>query len=186
MKNTFSLFTFPGRRVLSALCSGVMASLAVLAVAQSPSNEAAVQREAMQKLAFLAGHWSGPISIVRGPGEPLRLTQTEDVQFKLGGLVLLIQGKSATADGKVQFEALATVAYESTSQSYHFRAYHDGNYIDAPLTVLADGFSWGYTSGPAKIVNAMHLTAKDEWQESTVVTYGNNPPRPSVEMLLTR
>ena len=170
-----------GRLVAAAALVGS----AVLAAAQPAQNSTNVQREAMQKLAFLAGKWSGPVSIFRGPGEPLRLTQHEDVAFKLDGLVLLIQGKSTGSDGKAQFEALATVAYDDTSQTYHIRAYHDGRYVDAPLTVLADGFSWGFVSGPAKIENTMHLTAKHEWQETTEVTVGDRPAQRSVEMLLT-
>jgi len=71
-----------------------------------------VQRAAMRKLSFLAGHWSGPVTVARGPGEPLHLTQTEDVEYKLDGLVLLVQGKGTSPDGKVQFSALGTIAYD--------------------------------------------------------------------------
>jgi hypothetical protein len=164
-----------------------MVSLALVAAAQQPpQNSADVQREAMQKLAFLAGRWSGEVTVVRGPGEPLHLTQREGVEYKLDGLVLLIEGKSTGADGKAQFEALATVAYDDGSQSYHIRAYNDGHYVDVPLTVRADGFSWGFMAGPARIENTMHLTAKGEWQETTDVTVGESPARRSVEMLLTR
>jgi len=184
--NASSFFNFSTSQVRQALLVAVFAGLSVAATAQQPpANSTKAQQAAMQKLSFLAGHWSGPITIVRGPGEPLRMTQSENVQFKLDGLVLLIEGKSTGADGKVQFEALATVAFDNVSQSYHFRAYHDGNYLDTVLTVLPDGFSWGYTSGPAKIENTMHLTTKGEWQETTTVVFGDNPPRPSVEMLLT-
>jgi hypothetical protein len=142
------------------------------------------QREAMRKLAFLAGHWSGQVTIVRGPGEPLHLTQTEDVQYKLDGLVLLVEGKSSSTDGKVQFSALATIAYDDGSHTYRFRAYSDGHYLDTELSVPANGFSWSFTSGPAHIVNTMHLTSKGEWDEVTEVTVGSNPPHRSVEMLL--
>jgi hypothetical protein len=76
------------------------------------------------------------------------------------------------------------VAFDNSSQSYHIRAYHEGHYFDGPLTVFADGFSWGYSSGAAKIENTMHLTAKGEWQENTTVTFGSNPAQPSVDMLL--
>lgn len=170
-----------GRLVAAAALVGS----AVLAAAQPAQNSTDVQREAMQKLAFLAGKWSGPVSIFRGPGEPLRLTQRENVEFKLDGLVLLIEGKSTGSDGKAQFEALATIAYDDASQIYHIRAYHDGRYVDSPLTVLTDGFSWGFASGPAKIENTMHLTAKHEWQETTKVIVGDRPAQRSVEMLLT-
>lgn len=159
----------------------------VPAPAQAPaSNSIAVQQAAMRKLAFLAGKWSGPITVFRGPGQPLHLTQTEDVQYKLDGLVLLIEGRSADAGGNAQFQALATVAYDDASGAYRFRAYNDGRYLDTTLTVARGGFSWGFTAGPAHIVNTMHLTAKDQWQETTQVSVGSNPPHPSVEMLLDR
>jgi hypothetical protein len=84
---------------------------------QPPSNSVDVQREAMRKLSFLAGHWSGPVTIVRGPDEALHLTQMEDVEYKLDDLVLLIEGKSTSADGKVLFNALATIAYDDASHT---------------------------------------------------------------------
>jgi hypothetical protein len=119
-----------------------------------------------------------------GRGEPLHLTQTEDVQYKLDGLVLLVEGKSTGADGKVQFSALATMAYDDATHSYRFRAYHDGHYLDTELTVPGSGFSWTFMAGPAHIVNTMRLTSKGEWDEVTEVTLGNNPPHRSLEMLL--
>jgi hypothetical protein len=152
--------------------------------AQPAPSSADVQREAMNKLAFLAGKWSGPVAVIRGPGEPLHLTQTEEIEFKLDGLVMLIEGKSTGADGKAQFSALATVAFDDATHTYRIRAYNDGHYVDTELTALADGFSWGLTSGPAHIANTMHLTAKGEWSETTEVTFGSNPPFHSVEMLL--
>jgi len=167
------------------LAAAVVISFPLSVAAQQPvSNSAEVQREAMRKLSFLAGHWSGTVAIARGPGEPLHLTQTEDVEYKLDGLVLLVQGKSTSADGKVMFSSLATIAYDDASQTYHFRAYNDGHYLDTELSVPANGFSWGFTAGPAHIVNTMQLTGKGEWGEVTDVTVGGNPPHRSVDMLL--
>jgi hypothetical protein len=167
----------------------LFAGLALSAVTQQPGPNSspdplATQREAMQKLGFLVGRWSGPITVVRGPGEPLHLTQSEDIQFKLDGLVLLIEGASRDADGKVPFHALATIAYDDASHSYRFRAYNDGRYLDTELTVVPNGFSWGYAAGPVHIVNSMHLTAKGEWAETTDVAIESNPPHRSVDMLL--
>jgi hypothetical protein len=178
----FTFWLFHSTTLLSA--AFVIASNLTLLAQQPASSSVEIQREAMRKLSFLAGHWSGPVTIIPGPGEPLHLTQTEEVEYKLDGLVLLIEGKSTSADGKTLFSALATVAYDDASHSYHFRAYHDGHYLDTELSVLDQGFSWGFTSGPAHIVNTMHLTAKGEWDESTEVTVGSNPPHRSVEMLL--
>jgi len=185
MKNAFPEFTSRQFHSASLLAAAFFVSLGVALGAQQPASSSSdIQREAMRKLSFLAGHWSGPATIVRGPGEPLHLTQTEDVQYQLDGPVLLLQGKSTSADGKVLFSALATIAYDDASHTYRFRAYNDGHYLDTELTVPANGFSWSYTAGPARIVNTMHLTGKGEWNEVTEVTVGGNPPHRSVEMLL--
>jgi hypothetical protein len=170
------------------LAGAIFAVMGVSLVAQQPPASGPsgpeVQREAMRKLAFLAGHWSGPISVSRGPGEPVKLTQTEEVQYKLDGLVMLIEGTSRDSEGKTSFNALATIAFDDATHNYRFRAYNGGHYIDTELTVTADGFSWSYDAGPAHVVNTMHLTGKGEWSETTDVTVGGNPPHHSVEMLL--
>lgn len=186
MKTAISALTRPPFLFKPLLpAAALMISLSLSAAAQQPaSNNVDAQRDAMRKLSFLAGRWSGPVTIVRGPGEPLHLTQTEDVAYKLDGLVLLIEGKSTSADGKVLFSALATIAYDDASHTYRFRAYHDGHYLDTELSAPAEGFSWGFTAGPAQIVNTMHLTSKGEWGEVTDVTVGSNPPNRSVDMLL--
>ena len=86
--------------------------------------DVAAQREAMQKLAFLVGQWKGEATVSMGPGGPRRLEQTEDVQFKLDGLVLLIEGTGRNpVSGAVEFNALATVSFDEASGAYRFRAY---------------------------------------------------------------
>ncbi|MFZ0959933.1 MAG: hypothetical protein WAO35_03435 [Terriglobia bacterium] len=156
-----------------------------MALAQEPAqNSADVQRQAMRELSFLADRWSGPVSVVRGPGEPLHLAQTESLQYKLDGLVLLIEGQSTGSDGKVMFSALATISYDDASRTYRFRAYNGGHYLDTELSVPDNGFSWQFQAGPAHIVNTMHLTNQGEWSEETEATFGNNPPHRSVDMLL--
>lgn len=182
LKLTFSIFLSS-----TLLLSAFITAFSLTILAQQPiSSSVDVQREAMQKLSFLVGHWSGPVTIVRETGEPLHLTQTEDVEYKLDGLILLIEGRSTHASGKVLFNALATIAYDDASRTYQFRAYHDGRYLDTELSPLDHGFSWGFMSGPAHIVNKMQLTGKGEWNELSEVTIGSNPPHRSVEMLLQR
>jgi hypothetical protein len=186
MKTAISAFTLPPLFFATTLlAAALMTAFSLPIAAQQPaSNSVDTQREAMRELSFLDGHWSGPVTIVRGPGEPLHFTQTEDVEYKLDGLVLLIEGKSTGADGKVQFSALATIAYDDASRTYRFRAYNDGHYLETELSVPDNGFSWSFTAGPAHIVNTMHLTGKSEWAEVSDVTFGSNPPHRSMDMLL--
>lgn len=167
------------------LAAAFMISLSIpLPAQQRNSNSVAEQRAAMDKLSFLAGHWSGPVAVVRGPGEALHLTQTEDVNYKLDGLVLLIEGKSTNPGGATLFSALATVAYDDVSHAYRIRAYSGGHYLDTKLSVTAKGFAWSFVAGQAHIVNTMHLTTNGEWDEVTEVTIANNPPHRGVDMLL--
>ncbi len=142
------------------------------------------QKDAMHKLAFLTGDWSGPASIARGPGEPVQATQTEQVHFKLDGLVLLVEGKATDAKGKELLSSLATIAFDVTTHTYRLRGYNGGYYIDAPLTLLPDGLSWDFVIGPAHVVKAVHLTLKGEWNESSTVVVGENGRVQSVQMLL--
>jgi hypothetical protein len=62
-------------------------------MAQTPRPpDVEAQRAAMKKLGFLVGEWSGEASVLRGPGQFVQLAQTESTQFKLDGLVLVIEG----------------------------------------------------------------------------------------------
>jgi hypothetical protein len=185
MKRTLSSFPLSALVSTSLWAGAILVASSIPLGAQQPvSSSSDVQREAMRKLSFLAGHWSGPVTVVRRPGEALHLVQTENVEYKLDGLVLLVEGQSSSADGKVVFSALATIAYDDPSHTHHFRAYTDGHYLDTELALAANGFSWSFTAGPAHIVNTMHLTSKGQWGEVTEVTVGSNPPHRSVDMLL--
>lgn len=186
MKPTSPRFTLSrsvSGRLVGAAALTILLNFA-LAAQEPAASTVEKQREAMRKLAFLAGQWSGPVTIVRGPGEPLRLTQTEDVQYKLDGLVLLVEGKSTGGDGKAQFNAMATISFDDATNTYRFRAYNEGHYLDTELAVTGSGFSWSFAAGPAHIVNTMELSGKGEWHETTDVTMGSGPAHRSVEMLL--
>ena len=164
----------------------VLLSLALSTFAQPQQPDLAVQRAAMKKLEFLAGTWRGPASVSRGPGEPLKLIQSENVQYKLDGLVMLIEGEGRNADGKRVFGALATVNYDEATGTYRFRAHNDGRFLDTELKIERNGFSWGYTAGPLKVSNTMHVDEQGNWVEVTDSVYNNGPARRSVDMNLQR
>lgn len=169
------------------ICSSIFAALSLLGTVglqQGPNR--AVQREAMKKLSFLVGEWSGSATVRRGPGEPLKITLSELIQYKLDGLVLVIEGKGVGADGKRVFEAFATVSYDDAAKTYRFRAFNDGRYLDVELKVQEKGFIWGYTSGELKVTNTMELSKLGEWIETTDSTYQTYPSVRSLEMKLTR
>ena len=185
--NPFNSLHF-GRHLQAHLEAGAVAValFAGVLAAQPPSRSAAVQRVAMRKLAFLAGSWRGPVTVMRPSGPPIRMTQSERVEYKLGGLVLLVEGQSTGAHGRAEFQALATIAYDDATHTYRIRAYNNGHYVDAPLPVHRDGFSWGFAAGPAQVDNAMRLTRGHHWEENTTVRFGGGPAHPTVRMSLRR
>src|SRR5260370_7749427 len=104
MKTAISTFSLSPFLSTTLLVAAFMISFSLSLAAQQPvSNSVDAQREAMRKLSFLAGHWSGPVTIVRGPGEALHLTQTEDVEYKLDGLVLPLEPKTPNPNRKHPF-----------------------------------------------------------------------------------
>jgi hypothetical protein len=165
-------------------CLVLMIGFAALTWGQPPNIQA--QREAMKKLDFLVGRWLGDASVRRDAGQPIKLTQTEDVQLKMDGLVMLIEGTGRNANGEVAFQAFATISYDDAASVYHFRAYNDGRYLDTQLNVTPNGFVWSFPAGPAKISNTMRLNENGEWQETTQMVFGTSDPRPLVDMLLRR
>lgn len=139
----------------------------------------------MKKLSFLAGKWSGEATIMRSDG-PAQHTQTEDIQFKLDGLLLLVEGTGRDAAGQVVFRALATATYDDQTHTYRWRAHSAGRYLDTELKVTPDGFTWAFDAGQVKVVNTMRLTAKGEWHEITEIIAGTAPPRKTLDMTLKR
>src|SRR5580692_10373646 len=94
----------------------------------------------MKKLSFLVGKWSGEARILRGPGEPVELAQTEEAQYKLDGLVLMMEGVGhSRADGKLALQALGMISYDDEAGVYRMRALNDGRYLETDVKLAGDG-----------------------------------------------
>jgi hypothetical protein len=67
---------------------------------------------AMKKLGFLVGKWNGEARLLRGPGEWMDLHQSEEVQYKLDGLILVITGVGRTkSDGHPVLQAFGGISF---------------------------------------------------------------------------
>jgi hypothetical protein len=147
------------------------------------------QRAALKKLDFLVGKWSGEARVLRGPGEPLELIQTEQAQYKLDGLILIIEGIGKTkADGKVALQALAIVSYEDERETYRMRAYNDGRYLETDLKLSENGkgITWGFRLGDIKTSSRLRINEKGEWTELTEISIGSEPARKFMELTVSR
>ena len=146
------------RRILAfAPLTAVLPVLVVLSMSaygqQPPSPETliAAQREAMIRLAFMDGVWRGPAWSIRPSGEKHEITQTERIGPMLDGSVKVIEGKGYDADGKVTFNAFATISYDAATKVYTMHSNALGRVGDFVVTPTADGFTWEIPAGPVTI-----------------------------------
>ncbi|HYW36840.1 MAG TPA: hypothetical protein VE957_01890 [Terriglobales bacterium] len=153
---------------------------------RAPDIEA--QRAAMKKLGFLVGKWSGEARLLRGSGEPLELLQTEEAQYKLDGLILIIEGiGQSKSDGKVALQALGIVSYDDEAGAYRMRAYNDGRYLETQLKLAENGkeIAWGFVLAEIKTSSVLRINEKGEWTELAEITIGSQPPRKFMELTVS-
>jgi hypothetical protein len=147
------------------------------------------QRAALKKLDFLVGKWSGEARVLRGPGEPLELNQTEEVQYKLDGLILVIEGIGKTkADGRIALQAFAIISYEDESETHRMRAFNDGRFLETEvkLSESGKGITWGFALGDIKTSSTLRINEREEWTELAEITIGSQPPRKLIELRVAR
>jgi hypothetical protein len=153
--------------------------------AHKPNLEA--QRTAMKRLAFLIGEWAGETSVARGPGLVLDLIQTEVVQLKLDGLVLVIEGIGRSKpDGAIVLHALGLISFDDVAGSYRMRAYNDGSWLDADVTLLDDdrSLAWGFSLGDISTKSVLRVNEHGEWTESAEISIGTRPPQRLMDLVV--
>lgn len=147
-----------------------------------PNTE--TQREAMKKLSFLIGSWRGEARLFRGTA-PVELIQTEVAQYKLDGLILMIEGVGQTkSDGKSALQALGVLSYDDAAGAYHMRAFNDGRWLetDVKLAESGKGLTWGFVLGEFRIKSSLQISESGEWTEFHEITVGAGTPRKLMEV----
>jgi hypothetical protein len=168
----------------------VAVTLLLPAVAQTtrvPNIEA--QRAAMKKLDFLIGKWAGEAWVLRGRGEAADMIQTEEAQYKLDGLVLLIEGVGRNkSDGKPALQALGMISYDDESETYRMRAFNDGRFLETEVKLLdsGKGITWGFALGEIKTRSVLRINEKGEWTELGEMTICSQDPMKFIELTVSR
>ena len=160
-------------------------------MAQQPlyQPDLAKQRAAMQRLSFLTGIWSGEAHVQRGAGEPVTLKQTENVEYKLDGLVLVIEGTGrAQIDQQPSLQALGIISYDDATDSYRIRAWNDGRYLESDVQLLEDGKSlrWGFGVGEIRSSSLLQIDKHGQWTEQAELIIGSQSPRKLMDLTVRR
>ncbi len=170
----------------------LLVSMALLAscMGQQPRiPDIAAQRTALKKLDFLVGKWSGEAHVLRDPNNPVELIQTEEAQYKLDGLILIIEGVGRNkATGEVALQALGIISYDDEAGAYRMRAYNDGRYLETELKLGESGkeIRWGFALGEIKTNSVLRIDEKGEWTELTEIAVGSQPARKYMDLTVSR
>lgn len=143
--------------------------LPITLLAQMPVSS---QSAEMKKLDFLVGQWQGEGWIMLGPGQRRTFKQTENVQRKVDGQILLIDGLGkGTVPGKQEevtiHNAFAVVSYDTEAKVFRWRAYRaGGNWIDTEAKVSGNNLVWGFRDARGGDIRfTITLNAKGQWFE---------------------
>jgi hypothetical protein len=148
----------------------VLALAAVLATgafAQSPGD---AQRAAMDRIAWLAGHWEGS-AVTQGRDGESRAHSTEWVRRAAGGTALLIQGRHHRwlpdgGRGDIVHDTAALLTFDPASGKYRFATQlQDGRSGTYEGMVEGDTFSWKLPLPGAHVRYDIRRNAAGQWSE---------------------
>lgn len=149
----------------------LLAILSVRVSAQPPAHpNVTAHRAAMAQLDRMVGQWEGTAWYETAPGNRQTLTQTEVIEKRLDGLVLLIEGvgigKLPDGAGSYKFHhALGTIAYDSVTKGLRVRAYTaSGLYVDADAKFSDGIFEWTFKDPRVGIIRYTEIVdASEKW-----------------------
>ena len=149
----------------------------------------AAQRAAMKEIDYLVGKWAGEARLLRGPGQPVELLQTEEAQYKLDGLILVIEGVGRTKSaGQLVLQAFGIISYDDESGTYCMRAFNDGRFLETEVKLLEEGkgMTWGFVLGEIRTHSVLRINESGEWTELAEIAIGSQPPKKLLELTVRR
>jgi hypothetical protein len=121
--------------------------LAVFAFSTATSAQnpmVAAKKAEMAKLAKWAGQWKGSGWVQQGPQRET-FTGSENVQMKLDGLALLVEGNFVNSEGKPAHQTLGVVSYNDKASAYDFATYLASGITGVQtLKIVGDHYEWGF------------------------------------------
>lgn len=154
------------RRLAGPVLLGAVVLLGNELPAQAPDPAAA--QAALARLDFMVGRWQGEAWQLRGT-ERVHTQMLEIVERKLGGAVLLVEGRgtiaAAGAGARVVHHALGVISFEPSTGKYTLRSYlATGQAGDFELTLVDGGVMWTRNVGGGRVRNTARFT-ESEWHE---------------------
>ena len=159
---------------------------ASFAFGQTDKASVDAQRAEMKKLDPMIGRWQGAGWIQQGP-ERETFTGTENVQRKLDGLAVLVEGRFVDKKDVVIHETLAVLSYNQTSKDYDFNTFlASGRKGQYTMKATDAGWQWGF-SFPAGVIRYDIKITPDTWHEAGQMSMDEGKTwKPFFEMTLKK
>lgn len=170
------------------LC-GILICILPIALSAQASAPSTIQREEMRKLEWMVGHWKGTGWIQMGQQGRHEFVQTEIIQSKLDGLVLMIEGLGRSKDvDTVVHSALAVVSYDEQARVFRWRAFTaEGRQTDAEAKVEKGKLEWGFPTSPqGRVRFTIKVDEDGRWFEIGEMTPDGQKWHKFFEMTLDR
>lgn len=167
----------------------LLSVLSLTSAAQTPPSPELAE---MKRLDFLVGQWQGEGWIVFGRGERHTFRQTENVQRKVDGAVLLIEGLGKSKDpdnsGAIIHSAFAVLSYDKDAKIFRWRAFRaGGSSIDTEAKVSENMLVWGFRDPRGGNMRfTITLNEKGQWFEIGEMSRDGQTWIKFFEMTLTR
>ena len=107
------------------------------------------------------------------------LHQSEEAQYKLDGLILVIEGVGRTkSDGHSVLQALGVISFDDETATYRIRAFNDGRFLESELLLGQEqAISWGFNLGQVTTKSVLRINESGEWTELAEIKIGSEPPK---------
>lgn len=166
--------------------------LLVLPLALSAQTPFSPKLAEMKRLDFLVGQWQGEGWIMFSPNQRHTFRQTENVQRKVDGAVLLIEGLGKSMDagnaGAIVHSAFAVLSYDKDAKVFRIRAFRaDGSSVDTEAKVSENMLIWGFRDPRAGNIRfTIKLNEKGQWFETGEMSRDGQTWLKFFEMTLNR
>lgn len=145
----------------------------------------ATQREKLAAFARMNGVWRGESWVILPSGEKNVIVHTERVGSMLEGAVKVIEGRGYDKEGKVVFNAFASMAYDEGKKAITMQSYAQGRVGNYVVTPTEKGFTWEIPAGPTTIRYVAEISHEKWFEYGERIVQGRDPFR-FIEMTLTR
>jgi len=172
-----------------SVLSSALAAIALLgAFAADQATPKEVQHREMKKLDWLVGRWKGAGWVQMGPQGRHEFTQTETIESKLDGLVLVIEGLGKKkSDGSTVHTALAFVSYDHRANTFRWHAFTPEGQIDTEAKVGTGTLEWSLQIPQrGRMRYTITRNEKGEWFEIGEMSQEDQTWRKFFEMTLRK